>query len=109
MRLICIVLSSIASIIAIVLAALPLYKLAFIPAIIALVFGLIAFYLSKKQNESKKMIQLIVLLTIIALALTTYKTVFEKTEVGNTEALELREDEAKENAIEELDDIEIIE
>ena len=55
------------------------------------------------------MVQLVFFLTIIALALTTYKTVFEKTEVGNTEALEVREDAAKENAIEELDDIEIIE
>jgi len=109
MRLLFIILGFIAAISAIVLAALPLFKIAFIPAIAALVFGLIAFYFSKQQNASKKLVQLLFLLTIMALALTTYKTIFETTEVGNTEELELREDEAKENAIEELNDIEFTE
>ena len=107
MRKLFIILGLIAAIIAVVLSSLPLFNMAFIPAIAALIFGLIAFYLSKQENESKKVVQLIFLLTIISLCLSTYKAVFSETEVGNTEALELREEEAKDNAIEELEGIDL--
>ena len=109
MRKLFIILGVIAAIIAVVLSSLPLFNMAFIPAIAALIFGLIAFYLSKQQNESKKVVQLIFLLTIISLCLSTYKAVFSETEVGNTEALEVRVQEAEENAIEELEGIDLSE
>lgn len=107
MRKLFITLGVIAAIIAVVLSSLPLFNMAFIPAIAALIFGLVAFYLSKKENESKKVVQLILLLTIISLCLSTYKAVFNKTEVGNTEELEVRVQEAEENAIEELEGIDL--
>ena len=107
MRKLFIILGLITSIIAVVLAALPLFNIAFIPAIAALIFGCIAFYLSKQQNESKKIIQLIFLLTIIALSFATYKAVFSETEVGDTEKLEERVQQAEENAIEELEDLDL--
>ena len=47
------------------------------------------------------------LLVIIALGLSTYKTVFTVQEVGNTEELEQRDKENEEKALEELEDIEI--
>jgi len=107
MRNICIVLGLIAAVLAVVLSALPLFNLAFIPAIIALVLGLAAFYLSKQQNQSKKIVQLIFLLTIVSLSLATYKTVFSTTEVGDVKELEVREDKAKDDAIKELEGLDL--
>ncbi|WP_034040346.1 hypothetical protein [Wocania ichthyoenteri] len=97
----------IASVLAIILSVLPLSNLAIIPSIIALICGLIAFYLSKKSGEVKKIIQFTFLLTIIALAITTYKSLFNTVEVANTEALEKKEAKSEKEAIEELNELEI--
>lgn len=105
MKKVIIILGFISAIIAVILAVTPLSQIAFIPGIIALVFGIISLYLSK--NDSKKTIQLIFLLTIIALALTTYKSVFNTIEVGNTDELEHKQTESQEQAIEELEGLEI--
>ncbi|MBU2940565.1 FUSC family protein [Lacinutrix sp. C3R15] len=109
MRKLFITLGIITAVIAVILSALPLFNVAIIPAIAALVFGFIAFYLSKKEKQSKKAVQLIFLLTIVSLCLTTYKSIFNKTEVGDTEALELRVQEAEDNAIEELEGLDLSE
>ncbi|WP_339633997.1 FUSC family protein [Bizionia echini] len=107
MRKLFIILSLIAAVLAVILSVLPLSNLAFIPAILALVFGLISFYLSNKQNKPKHSIKLAFLLTIIALSLTTYKAIFSTSEVGNTEQLEETEQKSEEEAIEELEDLDI--
>jgi predicted membrane protein len=91
MRRLFIILGFIAAILTVILAVTPLSKLAFLPAVAALIFGLIAFYISRKQNNPKKSIQIIFLLTIISLGITTYKAVFETTEVANVEELEIKE------------------
>jgi len=109
MRNLCAILGIISAILAVVLSALPFFNMAFIPAIAALIFGFIAFYLSKKQNLTNKKVQLIFLLTIIALIISTYKAIFYEAEIGNTDALEVREEQGKENALDELDNIEITE
>jgi hypothetical protein len=46
-------------------------------------------------------------MTIIALALTTYKAVFSTSEVGNTDKMEEKEEQLEEESIEELDGLEI--
>jgi hypothetical protein len=46
-------------------------------------------------------------LTIIALSLTTYKSVFNTVEVGNTDELEERENESEEEAIEALEELDL--
>ncbi|WP_460218570.1 FUSC family protein [Psychroserpens sp. MEBiC05023] len=97
----------ITSILALILAVTPLSKIAYIPAIAALIFGIIALYVSKGNQTSKKSIQLIFLMTIIALALTTYKAVFDKAEVGNTEELQQKEQQIEEDSLNELNDLEI--
>lgn len=101
------ILALIAAILAIILAVLPVSNLAIFPAIGALIFGLLAFYLSKKTGRVKKIIQFTFLLTILALALTAYKAIFSTTEVGDTEALIEKEETSKEEAIEELEELEI--
>lgn len=107
MKKLVIILGFISAILAVVLAVTPLSKIAFMPGIAALIFGILALYLSKQNQGSKKSIQLIFLVTIIALVLATYKSVFNKVEVGNTKELQEKEIESQEDAIKELDDIEI--
>jgi hypothetical protein len=84
-----------------------LYKIAFLTAIAALAFGFIALYISKRKQLPKKSIHLMFLLTIIALSLSTYKTIFTTVEVGDTEELIQKEEESEQEAIETLEDIEI--
>ncbi len=101
------ILAIITSILAIILSVLPVSNLAIFPGIAALIFGLVAFYLSKQAGEVKKIIQFSFFLTIIALGLTTYKSIFTKTEVTNTEELIKKEAASKEDAIEELEGLDI--
>ncbi|MCX7551867.1 FUSC family protein [Xanthomarina sp. F2636L] len=107
MRKLCIVLGIISSVLALVLSVLPLSNLAYFPAIAALVFGFIAFYMSNKNNQSKKTIQLVFLLTTIAFSISIYKSIFNTVEVGNTEELEQREIKSEEKAIEELEELDL--
>lgn len=100
-----IILGFISAVLAVILSVTPFSKIAYIPGIAAFVFGLKAFYLAKQS--SKKPIQLIFLLTIISLSLTTYKAIFNKAELGNTHTLELKEKESEEKAIEELEGLDL--
>ena len=101
------ILALIASILAVIFSVLPISNLAIFPAIAALIFGLVAFYLSKKTGQVKKIIQFTFLLTIMALAVTTYKSIFTTTEVTNTEAIEATETKLEEASIEELEELDI--
>jgi membrane-bound ClpP family serine protease len=107
MKKLVIILAFICAILAVGLAVTPLSQIAYIPGIAALIFGIIAIYLSKGNQGSKRSIQLIFLLTIIALALSTYKSVFNTVVVGNTEELIEKENESEEQAIEELEGLEM--
>ncbi|WP_452223549.1 FUSC family protein [Lacinutrix chionoecetis] len=109
MRTVFVVIGLFAAILAVILAVLPLSNFAFIPAIVAAIFGLLAFLKGKAQRKPKHTVQLIFLLVIMALALATYKSVMVTTEVGDTQNLEQREDNSLEESIEELEDIDIIE
>ncbi|ALJ03708.1 hypothetical protein APS56_00440 [Pseudalgibacter alginicilyticus] len=101
------IIAVIASIFAIVFSVLPISNLAILPAIIALVFGYIAYYLSKKTGQVKKIIQFTFFLTIISLSITIYKAIFTNTEVGNTQELINKENASKDEALEELESLDI--
>lgn len=107
MRRLFIVLGFVAAVLALVIAVTPLSQLAFIPGVAALVFALIAFYVSRQKQYPKKSIQLIFLLSLIALFLTTYKSVFNTAEVGNLEELELKEEASMEDSKELLEELDI--
>ncbi|PNQ72808.1 FUSC family protein [Hanstruepera neustonica] len=107
MRTLLTTLALIAAILSVILSVLPLSNLAFIPAIAALIFGLVAFYLSNKKQLPKHTIKLAFLLTILALGLATYKSIFSTSEVGNTQELEQKEQQSEEEAIEELEDLDL--
>ena len=107
MKKLCTILAIITSILAILLSVLPISNLAIIPAIAALICGLIAFYLSKKSGQVKKIVQFTFLLTAVALVITIYKAVFNTTEIADTQELVEKEEEAKEEAIEALEELDL--
>lgn len=92
---------------AIILSVLPISNLAIFPAIVALIFGVVAFYLSKQEGEVKKIIKFTFFLTIASLSIITYKAIFNKTEVSNTQEMVEKETESQEAAIEELEELDI--
>nr|WP_321234067.1 FUSC family protein [uncultured Psychroserpens sp.] len=102
-----IILGFITSIIAVILAVTPLSRIAYIPSVTALIFGVLALYTSKDKQQFKKSIQLIFLMTIISLVVTTYKTIFNTAEVGNTEQLEQKVEQLEKESLDELEDLEI--
>lgn len=101
------ILALIAAIIAIIFSVLPISNLAIFPAVGAISFGFFAFYLSKKTGEVKKIIQFTFLLTIMALGITTYKALFTKPVVVNTDVLDAKETQFEEEAIQELEELDI--
>ncbi|WP_091424462.1 FUSC family protein [Formosa sp. Hel1_31_208] len=102
-----VILGFITSIFALILAVTPLSKIAYIPAVLALISGVIALLTSKNHPQLKKSIQLVFLMTIIALVLTTYKAIFNTVEVGDTEQLEQTGEQLEEETIQELEGLEI--
>jgi len=107
MRILLVVLTLVAAIVSVILSILPISSLAFIPAIIALILGFSAYYFSKKNGKSIHTIKLALILTILSLCLTIYKSVFNESKVGNTEELEQKELKSEEEAIEELEELDL--
>ena len=107
MRSLFIVLALIAAVSALILAVTPLSLIAYFPAIAALIFGFIAYYLSKQKPSPKKTVQLIFLLTTIAFVLITYKAVFTTVEVGNPEEMKMKEEASKEDSKEILEGLDL--
>lgn len=107
MRTVLVIFGFIAAILSVILSVTPLFKIAYIPSIIALFLGLIALYFSIKKQLPKKSIHLLLLLTLIAFSITTFKSIFINVEVGNTEELIQKEADSEQEAIETLEDIEI--
>ena len=107
MRKILIVLGLIAAVLALILAATPFSNTAYIPAITALVFGFIAFYIAKRDQSPKKTIQLIFLLTLLALVLTTYKVIFNPSVVEHVEKSELKEKTPVKDSEDRLEEVDV--
>lgn len=104
MKLLFSILGLISSILAVILSILPMEKIALIPAIAAFVFGLIAMYLSK--NESKKLIKFVFFVTILALAIITFKSIFSgEPKITTDESFIEQNQESEEKALEELEDL----
>ncbi|MBO3098590.1 FUSC family protein [Gelidibacter pelagius] len=107
MRSLFIVLGFIAAVLALILAVTPLSQIAYLPAVAALIFGFIAFYISKRKQLPKKTVQLIFILTVISLVLTTYKSIFNTAEVGDLEELELKKEASIEDSKEILEGLDM--
>lgn len=102
-----VILGFIAAILAVILSVTPLFKIAVFPTIIAFLCGLGLLYLTKKKLIKTKAVQYVFLLSVISLSLIIYKSIFQTAEIGNTEELEKLDETSEEDAIKELEDIEI--
>ena len=108
MKKLLVVLSLLSAIDALVLSVLPVSNLAYIPALIALILGVLSLAI-KKGKANKKTLNLAFLLTIIALLFTVYKSIFTTSEVGNIDELEQKADQSVMESIETLEsEIEVI-
>jgi len=103
MRQFLIISAFIAAIIAVVLAVTHLYHLAYIPSIIALILGTIGFFMDKQK--SKKAVQLIFLLTILSLSLTTYKSIYTTTDDNATPELQQKQQQFKNETKKNVEDL----
>lgn len=106
MRITLIILGLLSALIALIMSILPFGLIALIPAAIAFVIGLLALSAFKKEGQSQLPVKSIFVITIIALALTAYRSIFTENKVeADTEFIE-KERESEEEAIDELEDIE---
>ena len=101
------ILAMIGAVISVILCVLPVSNLAIFPGLASLIFCAIAYYLSKKTRDVKKLIPFIFLLTIISLSISMYKAVFNTSKVTNTQELKEKEVKSKENAIEDLEELDL--
>lgn len=107
MRLVLIILGLLSAILAIVLSILPFGSIAIIPIVLAFVFGIIAFISSKKEGQNTRIIKFIFLVTIIALILTIYRSIFDQNIVEDDIETIQNEEESLEDAKKELEDLDI--
>lgn len=107
MRKTLVIVGFISAILSVILTATPMFKISIFPILLAVLSGFGVLYLSNKQNLSKKVVQYILLLAIIALVIMIFKSVTDTSEVGNTERLQELEKASEEEAIEELEGIDL--
>ena len=108
MKKLVIIIGFICAILAIVLAVTPLFQIALIPLIIALIALFFIYIVIKKTGIQSKSIQYISVLVIMALTIVIYKFMFSTSTVGDTQDLELKEQESVEDSKNLLEEIEII-
>jgi len=107
MRILVTTLAIIAAILGLILSILPFGPIAFIPIVIAFILGFIAFKMAQKNRANTKLIKIVFLITIIALVLSIYRSVFETNVVENDIETIEKEKQSKEDAIQELEGLEI--
>lgn len=86
---------------------LPFGAIAFIPIILSLIFGLLAFKLTKQEAKNVNLIKIVFLVVIVALSITIYRTFIEENTIDNNIESVEKEKKSEEEAIEELEGIEI--
>ena len=107
MRLIITTLAIIAAILGLALTILPFGNIALIPIIAAFILGFVAFKMAQKEGKNTKLVKVVFLVTIVALGLSVYRSVFDENVVEEDIETINRDKASEEEAINELDDIEI--
>lgn len=107
MRILITTLAVLAAIIGLILSILPFGSIALIPIILSFILGFISFKMTQKEGKNTKFVKVIFLTTIVALALTIYRSVFDENVVENDIETIKKEQQSEEDAIEELEGIEI--
>lgn len=107
MRLIITTLAIITAILGLTLSILPFGNIALIPIVAAFILGFIAFKMAQKEGKNTKLVKVVFLVTIVALGMSIYRSVFDENIVEEDIETINRDKASEEEAIEELDDIDI--
>ena len=107
MRQLFIILSLILALLGLTLSILPFGTIALFPIIAAFILGFLAFRISKKEQKSTTIIKIIFLITIVSLCMSIYRSVFENNIIENDIETIEKEKQSEQEAIEELEEIDI--
>lgn len=107
MRLLVTILGILSGLIGLALSILPFGLIALVPIILAFIFGLIAFNMSKNENTGKGIIKLIFLLVILGLGITIYRSIFDENKVEDDIETIQKEEERDKESLEELEGLNI--
>jgi hypothetical protein len=107
MRLIITTLAIIAAILGLALSILPFGNIALIPIVIAFILGFIAFKMAQKEGKNTKLVKVVFLITIVGLGMSIYRSVFDENVVEEDIETINRDKASEEDAIEELEDLDI--
>ena len=107
MRLTLIILSIISAILGLALSILPFGNIAILPIVISFISGLIAFKISQKENNSANIVKGVFVVLIISLGLTMYNSFKTNEVIEDTQKAIIKENQSEEDALEELESIEI--
>lgn len=107
MRILVTTLAVLAAIIGLILSILPFGTIALIPVIIAFILCFLAYKMAQKANANTKFVKVLFLVTIIAFALSIYRIAFDENVVENDIETIEKEKQSQEDALEELEDLDI--
>ncbi|KAA1246116.1 hypothetical protein [Aquimarina sp. RZ0] len=106
MRIVLISIAAIAAVLGIIMAILPFGTIGILPGVIALITGLGAYFLSKKQQKPQKLSVLFLVIGVLVMISSGSKSLWVKDEIAEDKEFQQKEENSKEEAIKELKEIE---
>ncbi len=100
-------LAIISVVLSLILSILPFGNLAFIPIVLAVLFSFLLLKESRKEGKSTNLIKVLFLGIIVSLSVSIYRSIFTKNTVVETEQTIEKEKQSEEDALKELEDIEL--
>jgi hypothetical protein len=107
MKSILLVLGYVAAVLSLIFSVTPLFKIAFITGAAALLLVLGSKYFSKDKSGFSLGMKILLAILVLSLLISTYKTIFVTAEVGDTETLIETEIQSEQDAIEELEGLDL--
>ena len=106
MRIIFISIAAIAAFFGVIMTILPFGTIGILPGIVALATGLTSFYISKKQLKPKKLSLLFAIIGVLVILGSGSKSLWVKDEIAVDKEFLQKEEQSKEEAIDDLKEIE---
>ncbi len=106
MRIVFISIAAITAVLGIIMAILPFGSIGVLPGIVALITGLITYFISKKNQKPKKLSILFTIIGVLVVIASGTKSFWVKDEIAIDQEFNQKEENSKEEAIEELKEIE---
>ena len=90
-----------------ILSILPIYIIAYIPAVIGIVCAFVLCKINQKSNTNSTTFKVLVFLIVASLSITSYRVFLTTSEVSDTKNIQQKEQQSEEEAIEELEGLEL--